>query len=83
MLAFTPIPAALIALARSESEFTPDPVANDVCFPSAPVIVSAEVPRLEVLPGNDGEYHEAVVARFWTLTTWVPAVAPEAAVPAT
>lgn len=83
MLAFTPMPEALIALARSESEFTPDPVVKEVCVPSAPVMVSVEVPRLEVLLGSEGEYHDAVVARLWTFIVCVPAVAPEAAVPAT
>ena len=76
MLAFTPIPDALMAVARSESEFTPDPVLNDVCVPSAPVIVRVEVPRLELLLGNDGEYHDALVARLCTDIKCEPSAAP-------
>jgi hypothetical protein len=83
MLAFTPIPAALIALARSDSEFTPDPVSNDVCDPLAAVTVSVDVPRLGLLLGSDGEYHDALVARLCTDTRCVPMAAPDAAVPAT
>jgi len=64
ILAFTPIPDVLMALARSESEFTPDPVVKDVCVPSAPVIVKVETPRSELLLGSEGEYHEALVARL-------------------
>jgi hypothetical protein len=83
MLAFTSIPEALIALARSESEFTPDPVLNDVGVPSAPVIVRVDVPRPELLLGNDGEYHEALVARLFTDIKCEPIAAPAVAVPVT
>ena len=83
MLAFTPIPDALIALARSESEFTPLPVLNDVGVPSAPVIVRVDVPRPELLLGNDGEYHDALAARLCTDTKCEPTAAPGVAVPVT
>jgi hypothetical protein len=83
MLAFTPMPDALIALARSESEFTPRPVLNDVGVPSAPVIVRVDVPRPALLLGKDGEYHDALVARFCTDIKCEPRAAPGAAVPAT
>jgi hypothetical protein len=83
MLAFTPIPDALIALARSDSEFTPDPVLKDVCEPPAAVIVRVEAPRLELLLGIDGEYHDALLARLCTDIKCEPAAAPGAAVPVT
>ena len=83
MLAFTPIPDALIELVRSESESIPDPVLKDVCVPSAVVIVSVDVPRLELLLGNDGEYHDALLARLCTDIKWEPMFVPEAAVPVT
>ena len=83
MLAFTPIPDALIELANSEIEFVPDPVSKDVCVPSAVVIVSVDVPRLELLLGNDGEYHDALLARLCTDIRWEPIPAPEVAVPVT
>jgi hypothetical protein len=66
MLAFTPTLDALIELARSEIEFIPEPVLKDVCVPSAVVIVSVAVPRVELLLGNDGEYHDALLARLCT-----------------
>jgi hypothetical protein len=83
MLAFTPIPEALTAVARSESEFTPDPVLNTVGDPSDPVIVRVEVPRLELLLGNDGEYHDALDARLCTDIKCEPTAAPGVAVPVT
>jgi hypothetical protein len=64
MLALTPISAELIALARSVSELTPDPVLNVVGVPSALVIVRTDVPMDELLLGNDGEYQDALVARL-------------------
>lgn len=83
MLAFTPIPDVLIAVARSESEFTPDPALNDFCDPSDEVMVRVDVPRLELLLGKDGEYHAALVARLCTEIKCVPTLAPDAAVPET
>jgi hypothetical protein len=83
MLAFTPIPDALIALARSDSEFTPDPVLNEVCEPLAAVIVRVDVPRLELLLGIEGEYHDALLARLCTDIKCEPVAAPGAAVPVT
>jgi hypothetical protein len=83
MLALTPIPAALIAPARSDSEFTPDPLFNDFDVPSAPVIVRVDVPKVELPLGNDGEYHDALVARLWTEIKWEPTEAPGVAVPVT
>jgi hypothetical protein len=83
ILAFTPLPDALIALARSESGFTPDPVLNDVGVPSAPVIVRVDVPRFELLFGNDGEYHDALLARLCTEIKCEPTATPGVAVPAT
>ena len=81
ILAFTPTLAALIAPTRSEREFTPDPVLNEACDPPAAVIVRVDVPRLEVLLGNDGEYHDALVARLCTDIKCEPMAAPGAAVP--
>jgi hypothetical protein len=81
MLALTPVPEALIALARADSEFTPDPVLNDVCVPSDPVIVRVEVPRPELLLGRDGEYHDAPVARLCTDIECEPIAALGVAVP--
>jgi hypothetical protein len=80
MLALTPIPDALTALTRSDSEFTPAPVVNPVCVPSAAVIVRVEVPRFELLLGNDAEYHAAPFARLWTDIKWEPMVVPGVAV---
>lgn len=81
MLAFTPIPDELIALTRSDSEFTPAPVLNEVCVPSAAVIVSVDVPRLELLLGRDGEYQDALDARLCTEIKCEPTAAPAVAVP--
>jgi hypothetical protein len=83
MLAFTPIPDLLIALAKSESELTPDPVLNVVCVPPPLVIVRVDVPRLELLLGKDGEYQDALVARLCTDIKCDPTVAPAVAVPVT
>jgi hypothetical protein len=83
MLAFTPIPEELIAFARSESEFTPDPELNDVDVPSAPVMMRVDVPRLELLLGREGEYHDALLARLCTDMRWEPMAAPGVAVPMT
>ena len=77
------MPEALIELARSEIEFIPDPVLKEVCVPSAVVIVSVDVPRVELLPGNDGEYHDALLARLCTDIKWEPMLVPEVAVPVT
>jgi hypothetical protein len=82
-LAFTPIPDALIAPARSDNEFTPAPVLNEVAVPSAPVIVRVEVPRPEPPLGSDGEYHDALLARFWTDIKCEPTAVPAVAVPVT
>ena len=82
-LAFTPIPDELIAFARSDRVFTPDPVLKEVCVPSAPVIVRVDVPRFALPLGNEGEYHDALVARFWTAIRCDPMEAPAAAVPVT
>jgi hypothetical protein len=83
MLASTPISDALIALARSDNELTPDPVLNDVAEPSARVIVRVDVPRLELLLGSGGEYHDALLARFCTDIKCEPTAAPGVAVPVT
>ena len=63
-LAFTPIPDELIAFARSDRVFTPDPVSNVVCVPSAAVIVRVDVPSSVLLLGNEGDDHDALVARL-------------------
>jgi hypothetical protein len=83
--AVTPRLAALMALARSFrlSPEVPDPVLKVCEEPEAVLIVNEEVGKAEVALDSRAEYQDPVVARLFTVTVWIPAAVPAAAVAVT
>ena len=86
-VAFTPILAVLMALARSfrvsPAFLFPEessPVAKVVAVPPVGVIVMADVARTVVGSDSISEYQDPVVARLLMTTVCAPEVVPVAAV---